>query len=168
MLYIGIDNGVTGTVGAVGEGYYRFALTPVKKEQSYTKAKNIITRVDVNEFRRLIEDIIEEAGVQRQEVLVIMERPLINPTMFKASMSASRTLEAELGVIEMLGLGHRYCDSRDWQKVVLPKGTTGTSELKKASLDIASRLYPDYEKEYRKHKDADGLMIAHWGKEARL
>ena len=46
-IYIGIDNGVTGTIGWVVENLCPGSEeTPVKEEQSYTKAKKKINRVD--------------------------------------------------------------------------------------------------------------------------
>ena len=46
-VYIGIDNGVTGTIAWVGEGVCPGILeTPVKSEQSYTREKKNITRID--------------------------------------------------------------------------------------------------------------------------
>lgn len=56
-----------------------------------------------------------------------------------------------------------YCDSKHWQRILLPKGAKGP-ELKKASMDIGCRLFPEHEKLIRKHKDADGLLIAEWAR----
>ena len=48
-FYIGIDNGVTGSIGIVGRDltYYNMVKTPVISGQDYTKAKKNISRVDV-------------------------------------------------------------------------------------------------------------------------
>ncbi len=167
-LYIGIDNGVTGSIGFVSDDYDKFLLTPVKKEQSYTKAKNIISRVDVVALKDVIDETLKEANVSNSEVMVIMERPLINPSMFKASISASRALEATLGIVEQMNLPHMYIDSKQWQRCLLPKGTGGSAELKKASKEIGDRLFPHYKAAIDKHKDADGLLIAKWAHQERL
>ena len=46
-IYIGIDNGTTGTIGIVGNGIEsQLYHTPIKKEQDYTKAKKTVTRLD--------------------------------------------------------------------------------------------------------------------------
>jgi hypothetical protein len=45
---------------------------------------------------------------------------------------------------------------------MLPKGVQGSAELKKASMDIGLRLFPDHGSVIRKHKDSDGLLIAAW------
>ena len=158
-LYIGIDNGCTGTIGLCGVKPEQMVETPVKMEQSYTKTKKNISRVKVPEFKQLLETWTN--GVDPFDVLVVMERPMINPMRFAASISAARCLEAELGVIEQLGFPHMYVDSREWQPKVLPKGIKGSDQLKDASHDVGLRLYPHLEKVIEKHGDADGLLIAH-------
>lgn len=46
--YIGIDNGVTGSIGVIAEdrSVVSFWKTPIIKQQDYTKAKKNITRID--------------------------------------------------------------------------------------------------------------------------
>lgn len=167
-IYIGIDNGVTGTVGWVGENLCPgIEETPVKEEQSYTKEKKNINRIDYPRLFDLLKDI--QGTAEPNEVLVVIERPMINPKRFQASVSAARSLEATLIAIEQLGFPRIYIDSRQWQKVLLPKGCEG-KELKKASMDIGCRLYPGgpTEKIIRKHKDADALLIAEWARREKL
>ena len=163
-LYIGIDNGVTGTIGVVGDGYTQFCLTPVKKEQSYTVAKKTITRIEVVVLKNYLKQVMTEYGCGPENVMVVLERPLINPTRFSASMSASRALEAVLCVLEDLGIPRMYTDSKKWQRMLLPSGINGSDELKKASVDIACRLFPQHEATIKKHKDGDGILIAEWAR----
>ena len=167
-IYVGIDNGTSGTIGWVGDNIEPgFILTPSFKEQSYTKAKNIISRIDHLALKQtFIEDIMD--CYSPNDIFVVMERPRVNPKQFKTTMSAMRSLEATLCVIEDLGIAHAYCDSKDWQKVMLPKGTVGTPELKKASLDIGCRLFPQFSELIKKHTDADGILIATWAQRAGL
>lgn len=166
-LYVGIDNGTTGSIAFLGEATTpRYMLTPVFKEQSYTKKKQEISRIDHVTLKKVIYGMLD--GLSPEEVLVIMERPRINPMQFRTSISAARSLEATLCVIEDLGLPRMYCDSRDWQKELLPKGTTGTPELKKASMDIGRRLFPSQEGLIVRHKDADALLIAEWARRKGL
>ena len=158
-LFIGIDNGTSGTIGWVGEDILPGMIeTPIFKEQSYTKAKKIISRIDHVTLRQKLVDIVGDRAPD--DVLVIMERPRINPGQFATSISAARSLEATLCVVEDLGLPHIYCDSRQWQSKLLPKGVEGSAELKKASLDIGCRLFPSQSEIIKKHKDADGILIA--------
>ena len=160
-VYIGIDNGTSGTIGIVGDEIIpHFYLTPTKKEQNYTKAKNNITRLDWKAFK----DILE--GFKAESTIVLMERPLVNPTRFKTTTSALRCFEAQLILVESMGYRIIYVDSKDWQKVMLPKGTQGSDELKKASLDIGARLFPMFADV--KHPDRDGLLIAEYARRKNL
>ena len=167
-LYIGIDNGTSGTIGILGEHNMVFIETPIVKEQSYTKKKEIISRVDINKLYEVFAEAMNNEGCQPSDCMVVMERPMINPEMFKTSMSASRTLEAELCVVEMLSMPHMYIDSKQWQREILPQGIKGSPELKKASRDIGKRLFPVHEFLIDRHKDADGILIAYWARKNHL
>lgn len=165
-IYIGIDNGVTGTIGWVGENLAPGMIeTPVKSEQSYTKEKKNITRVDHPALVQWLKEVV--SNLDPQDVMVVIERPMINPMRFQASVSAARSLEATLIAIESLGLPRMYVDSRQWQKALLPHGCKGP-ELKSASADIGCRLFPALEKIIGKHKDADALLIAEWARREGL
>ena len=145
-FYIGIDNGVTGSIGIVGKDltYYNMVKTPVISGQDYTKAKKNISRVDVK---------------------AIVERPMKNPARFEATCSAMRALEAELTVLELYQVPYIFVDSKEWQRELLPKGITGAPELKKASLDIGKRLFPEV---LLKHPDRDGILIAEYARRKGL
>lgn len=168
-VYIGIDNGVTGTLGLVGDGVPAGPImveTPVRSEQSYTKAKKNITRIDHEKLEALLDSVTNHLTF-RHEAIAVIERPMVNPGRFMASCSALRSLEATLIVLERLGIPRMYIDSREWQKEMLPKGCTGP-ELKDASEDIGCRLFPELAKEIRHHRDADGLLIAEWARRRTL
>lgn len=154
--YIGIDNGVSGSIGILGPDLVRFHRTPVHKERSYTKDEKHISRVDVGELRKLLKGFPEDT-------LVLLERPMVNPRRFPASLSAVRALEATLIVLEEYGYFLRYVDSKEWQSVLLPK-IIGSDELKAASLKLGNELFPG-----QKFKsDADSLLLARWAKLAEL
>jgi hypothetical protein len=153
--YIGIDNGVSGSIGVIrGEDTF-FIDTPVKKEQNYTKKKAIITRID----HELLTNVF---SAYKDNCFVMFERPMVNPRRFQATTSALRSLEATLVVIETLKLPVSYIDSKVWQKLLLPSGIKGSDELKKASMDIGCRLFPQHSDKIKKHKDADGMLIAEY------
>lgn len=160
MLYIGFDNGVTSEGIGVVTSTQQASLykLPVKKELSYTKEAKYISRLDYPKllelFIKLRADTFDAGGT----VLVGLERPMVNSTRFNASMSAVRCLEATLIAIEEVGFSYQYIDSKEWQKALLPKGIQGSAELKKASLDIGKRLFP----QLNIKKDADGLLIAEY------
>lgn len=164
-VYIGIDNGTTGTIAWIRQTTSGIEETPIITEQSYTKAKNIISRIDHVQLRIDLRKAIGDASPS--ECIVVIERPMINPMRFKASISAARSLEATLCVVEDLGLPHMYADSRDWQKKMLPQGCKG-DDLKTASRDIGYRLFPHCAGIINKHKDADALLIAEWARREQL
>lgn len=158
-IYIGIDNGVSGSIGILGaaEGA-RFFRTPIHKERSYTKDEKHISRLDVPAFRKMV------AGFPK-DTLVLLERPMVNPQRFAASMSAMRAMEATLIVLEENDYFLRYVDSKEWQSALLPK-IVGSDELKAASLAKGGELYPALKTKFK--SDADSLLIAHWAKAADL
>ena len=160
-VYIGLDNGTTGTIGVVGDGIEpQIYHTPVKKEQDYTKAKKNVTRLDCKQFIDLLNEYID------YNIVVVCERPMINPTRWTASMTAIRCWEAQLIILEAMELGHQFVDSKQWQKEMLPKGIKGSAEQKRASKDIANRLFPQLAK--FKHTDFDGLLIAEYARRKNL
>ena len=155
MIYVGVDNGVSGSIGIVGDGTLVYVKMPVFKSLSYTRHTQWINRVDVNGLMGVFSPYVGK------ELKVVLERPLVNPMMFKATQSAMRALEATLIVLEDLKFPYSYVDSKEWQKVLLPTGLKG-SDLKKASLDIGKRLFPSID--FSGHSDADGLLLAEYAR----
>ena len=156
---IGIDNGVSGSISILGRAgnYADHTVTPVKKEQSYTKTKQEITRINFGALREYLDNPIYRPHCNN---IAVLERPMINPMRFKASISAARSLEATIIVLEELGIPYRYIDSREWQKVMLPDGCA-KEELKKVAVDIARRLFPSIKVTLA---SADSLLIAEYAR----
>lgn len=163
-LYIGIDNGSTGTIGIIHDDYIRFELTPVFETLSYTHTAQYIKRLNVEKFTNIIMDALKETGTETFNTICVIERPMINPKMFKATLSAVRIFEAQLCVLDMIGIPYRFIDSKHWQRDILPVGVKTSPELKKASMNVGLRLFPSQEDLIRKHKDADGMLIAEWAR----
>lgn len=160
MSYIfGIDNGVSGSITALSStGICELhRIVPTKSEQSYTKTKQSITRIDVIELLAILSS---PNFVPHCNNLAVLERPMINPTRFKASVSAARSLEATVIVLEQLGIPYRYIDSKEWQKEMLPSGCE-KEELKKAAVDISKRLFPNVK---TTTLTADSLLIAEYAR----
>lgn len=153
--FIGIDNGVSGTIGIIGEDYDALLKTPIFQCQDYTKKKKIISRLDGVEFSKLLNEFKDCNPV------ILLERPMVNPMRFAASEVALRCHEAMLIVIESLKFPYEFIDSKEWQKVLLPEGTD-KKDTKSMSLEIGNRLFPQY-KEF-KHPDRDGILIAEYGR----
>ena len=179
--YIGIDNGVTGSVCVVDEAgqCLEYWPTPVEKTLNYTKAKEYITRVKGEVLGKKLRPYAA-AGT------VVIERPLVNPGRWKATVSALRCDEATRIVLEILGLKFIYVDSREWQTAMLPtrkappkitKTMTATEkatikakaadykgETKTLSLLKARQLFPQIPFK----KDGDAALMAEWARRNNL
>lgn len=171
-IYIGVDNGVSGSIGIVGTPLAQYMATPVFKQQDYTKDKKNISRIKGKELHRLIKSLSYAF-----DVFVVMERPLVNPGRFKATCSALRAHEATLIVLEMVGVAYQFCDSKEWQQMFLPSSRKKIKKgekkldpkvLKDESIDIGIRLFPHLATEIKKQKDADGLLIAEWARRSNF
>ena len=156
-FWVGIDNGVTGSICVLSKKECIHFSTPIKKEISYTKKKQFISRID---FKKFLECFSKETSFNNfsDNAICIIERPMINPGRWKASMSAIRALEATLIAIEALQMPYRYIDSKEWQKALLPSGLK-KEELKKTAVDVAKRLFPAIQT-----KDADSILIAEYAR----
>lgn len=154
--YIGFDNGVSGSIGIISSctTNKQFFLTPTFSSQDYTKKKKNISRVDSNQLKTILAKI--------DNPFAILERPMVNPGRFAATASALRCLEATLIILELLTIPYIFIDSKEWQKEMLPKGIKGAPNLKKASLDIGIRLFPEFKNLFK--GDADGILIAEWAR----
>ena len=151
MIFIGIDNGVSGSIGIITPYDVSYIKIPVKKELNYTKTKKWLNRIDTEELYNMLHPN------ETEYIKVYIERPMVNPGRFQATASALRALEATLIVLEKLKYPYKYLDSKEWQKEFLPKELKG-EELKEASLQIGKRMFPKVD--LKGFKDADGLLIA--------
>jgi hypothetical protein len=154
MAIIGIDNGVTGAIAVLSSDHSFLKAMPVTKSIDYTKKVKYVSRVNHLELFGLLN------GLQGRAYL---ERPMVNPGRFAATASALRAFEATLIVLEQCGISYQFIDSKEWQKALLPDGLKGP-QLKEASLLKAIQLFPHLEKEIRKQKDGDALLIAEYAR----
>lgn len=148
--FLGIDNGVSGGVTILSETglILLHVKTPVIKHLNYTKKKAFINRVNFKELSNLLSPALNP--------FCMIERSMINPMRWVASVSAIRCLEATEIVLEELQIPYQFIDSKEWQKVLLPSGLKG-DQLKKAADDVAKRLFPK-----QKIVNADSLLIAEY------
>ena len=116
ITYIGIDNGVSGSIGIISVDYQKgtvdvqFLLTPVKQELSYQKSKTkMLTRVDYKECKKLFQDIKDKSD----RIILALERPMLNPQRYQASLSARASLEAMLILFEELDIPYSFLDSKE-------------------------------------------------------
>jgi len=138
-VFIGIDNGVSGSIGILSDnGRARWFSIPVRNELSYTKTKKFINRVDLPALT-----IAFNAEVPLDaDIICRIERPMVNPTRFNATLSAMRALEATQIFLESRKVPYSFIDSKEWQKKMLPAGLKGADELKSAADCICRRLFP--------------------------
>jgi hypothetical protein len=163
MIYIGVDNGVTGSIGIIrvdgDEVEKQFHRVPIKTERHYRKKGGRITRVDINTLVRILWWL---HPIQfEEEHLIAIERPMVNPGRFQASLSAVRALEAVQIVLDQYAKNYTFIDSKQWQKALLHPDARG-EELKSASKLIGLDIAPEYADIIKKHGDADGLLIAEY------
>jgi hypothetical protein len=151
VISVGIDNGVTGSLAVVKDGnLVLFAKTPTIKVPHYGKGKGKFQRVDAPRLRDLLFPF-SSCNVLR------IERPMINPGRFAASVSAARAFEATLIVLEDLGMcAPTVVDSKAWQK----KWLGACEDLKAESRLLAVSLFPKWEATITKHGDGDAVFLA--------
>lgn len=151
LNYIGIDNGCSGSVGIIhASGSVTYDPTPTVRVLNYTKSKQFLRRIDGAILKLMLEPV-------KDDCFCMIERPLVNPGRWKATMSAMRAMEATLIVLEILNIPYQFIDSKEWQRVLLPSGLE-KEELKIASKDVAKRLFPKVKLEG--FSDGDGLLIS--------
>jgi len=148
--FIGVDNGVSGGVTILSESgeVLIHVKTPVQKHLNYTKKKAFINRINFKELMNLLRPALNP--------FCMIERAMINPMRWVASVSALRCLEATEIVLEELQIPYQFIDSKEWQKALLPSGLKG-DQLKKASADVAKRLFPK-----QVIVNSDSLLIAEY------
>uniref|UniRef100_A0A6M3XTZ0 Uncharacterized protein n=1 Tax=viral metagenome TaxID=1070528 RepID=A0A6M3XTZ0_9ZZZZ len=155
-VFIGIDNGVTGSIGIITPEQILYIPTPTITVQDYTKRKKTINRINFNITKFIL------ARACDRKTMVLLERPMINPDRFNQSIIAARAYEATLIIVEELGISHDWIDSRKWQKLFFPEEIigTGTKMLKLYSNSVGKRLFPDVD--IGNLDDYDGLLIAEY------
>jgi hypothetical protein len=153
---ISLDNGVTGTVSVIKDNQTFFIETPNKRVKSYQKTKDkYIHRIDFKVLKSYLEPFKENS-------ICVVERPMINPGRWDATVSAIRALEATSIILEELGIEYEFIDSKIWQHKYLPEGIKGSKFLKRASMEVGILLFPEHKELIVKHGDADALFIAKW------
>lgn len=166
MITVGIDNGTSGSIGIIGiigPGRCDFFKVPTQEYLHYGQRGTISLRLDRAALAVLLAPAVcpglDGSWCGSNNVRVFIERPL-SGKFINAVVPAHRTFEATIIVMEDLGLGYTVIDSREWQKPMLG-AVSGSAELKKASKLRGIQLYPQHRDAITKHKDADGLLMAH-------
>lgn len=161
-----MDNGVSGGFALISPaGTPVVFSTPVFETFGYQKAAKKFNRFDHKAFRNIMFGYFPEGT---QKFHFVIERPMVMPARFEATVSALRCYEALLVAIEIHFPESSFetIDSRAWQPKMLPSGIKGP-ELKKASMQRGLELFPTCADWIRKQKDADPLMILEFARRNR-
>lgn len=164
-IFAAFDNGVSATIGAVSEDgkWTMFRKVPVYREREYMTTKTrFMTHLDQDGVAEILRDL-----ASRGTLVLVTERPFVNPRMFKATMSGVRAHEILLATLRTTGVVlHATWDSKHWQKPML--GDCDKGDTKPRSMEVGCALYPRHADDIRRHGDADGLLMAHWLRECCL
>ena len=156
-IFCAVDNGATGTIGAIHENgsLSAFMPVPVYVSQDYNRSGvHRTTHVDYDVLKGMLKDLKSQG-----ELHLITERPLKNPRLFRATISGVRAHEILLAVARSLGLQiEETLDSRDWQTTMC--GPFEKGESKPASVRAGCELFPEHADDIRRHGDADGILMA--------
>ena len=161
--YLFIDNGTTGSIAVIyPNGEWHVKPTPIYKTISYTKKLQYINRINVSEMKKLLNTAKRKSD---NNILVCLERPMVNASMFKTTQSAMRSLEATLICIEELMMPMMYVDSRQWQREMLPwKKGMDRKDLKEMSRQVGERLFPGS----KCNGDCDAILGCEWARRKNL
>lgn len=162
-VFIGIDNGSTGSIGIqeyTSKGVrqrVRFFLTPTYMMQDYQKRAKRISQLDMPTLRKVLRRYREDGW----EVHIAMERPFTGQFQ-SATVCAARIHQQYIDMFYFMRLPTpQIIDSKQWQGKFLPKGTR-KEQLKTLSMELAMKRWPKYADVMQKHKDADGMWICEW------
>lgn len=161
--------------------YIDYLETPAFECNDYTQEIRKMNRIDIIELKEWFEKHLKFAKKiykNKIKVIVILERPMVNPQRFRESGYALRAFEATLITLEMLKLDYIIIDSKKWQHHFFGKDTAQI-DLKKESLKLSLNILTDeYEKDniyeldisnmkklINSHGDGDSLLMCRYAKE---
>lgn len=176
-LIVGIDNGSTGTICAwhIKNNLIDFILTPNKHVLNYQKQITYIDRIDYIKLNLWFNQQIrknKELNDKEIKIVVILERPMVNPQRFDSSINAVRAFQATIILLQQLGIKYVVIDSKEWQHYFFGKDTMMINlklASKKLGIETINMYNNERNAEYVKliedHGDADALLIARYAKE---
>ena len=176
MIIIGIDNGVTGAVAVITNGNLRILVpTPVLEVTDYQSTKeHRLHRIDHQKLKYFFSKYVQRVAGFDKPAEVVLERPMINFRRFSASISAARSFEATLVILEQLGLPVKVVSSSFWQcnltkeellqgqkdtRKYLHKRTLTKDDNKQVYAEIAKHMFPDWAGQIT-NVNADAVLIA--------
>lgn len=130
MIYIGIDNGVSGALAAIHTEHpeiVRLRSTPIQK----ARKGNEINAADIAEWLRGI--------AVNDQITVIIEEPGGSKSA-KAASSMAGSFHALRAIMEVCGYRWHRITPQSWQKVMLPG--CKAADTKPRALAKARQLWP--------------------------
>lgn len=162
-IWIGIDNGVSGSVGYIlSDGTHGMFDMPCKECMNYQKQGKMIMRVDVDELKKKLQNIMAWRETTKKKISVFLERPFTMSYLTPQVSNGMRACEAVLIALEQVGLPYEFIDSKQWQYKMLGPNIKGSPQLKRASLAKGKQLWPLFD--WVGVRDADSLLIAEWAR----
>lgn len=161
-VYVGIDNGSTGSIGYMA-GTYTSLLPMSKLCRRYTgNKKGTGLELDPLEFYRYISNIQKEHGKIR---MLAIEKPFTNPGQVMTMVAARGMFSAIQAILEILAVPYIVVGAQEWQKKFLNGEVTATAnkgekETKLRSRILGSQRWPELADPIKHQKDADALWLA--------
>ena len=158
MIYIGIDNGLTGGLVALSD----HPGPPIASMPMPTRGKSKGNEVDALAVKYFILRFIDN------DITVILETPGKHSPGVRALCSMWDSYGAIRGVLESRGIRHHRITPQMWQKTMLPGCAKG--DTKPAALARARQLWPaeSWLASPRCSKPHDGMidasLIAEYGR----
>lgn len=160
MIYVGIDNGLSGGIVAVQDQQI------IGQTTMPTRGKTKGNEVDAHEVARFL------SQWEPQHITVILETPGKFAKGVQAISSMWDSYGATRAVLECGGYRHHRIPPQRWQKAMLPNCKKG--DTKPAALARVRQLWPamDWRATERSTKPHEGLidaaLIAEYGRLANL
>lgn len=152
-IFVGIDNGTTGSIGFVG-GDLPFLVLSKQYTRPSTLKSGKGNEINPRALFEIFQPIANRIG------MVAIERPFTAVGMGNAPVLGRGAFEATRTVLELLEIPFMVVDSKQWQKLFLPAGIKGSKELKEASKALGTQQWPICSEEIKRQGDADGLFLA--------
>lgn len=131
-MTIGIDNGISGGIAAVGQSGHLIAWSPMPIQS----ARNG-NEIDVN---RIVDWIDTTTGGRRESAVYCVEEPGGSKSS-KAAKSMAGSFHAIRAVLEMLCVRWHRITPQKWQKEMIPGCKSG--DTKPRALAAAKQLWPE-------------------------
>lgn len=151
MIWIGIDNGVSGSIGIIGTGIEPMMVNA----REYTrKKKRGGLEVDPTAFLQIITEHGPVSGV-------VLEKPF-RGQFRNTEVSAAHFDSVARTIMELHQIPFIQVDSREWQKPLLKitqkKGVK--NDTKRISLEAGVLRWPSLRAQIEDQGDADALFLA--------